>query len=215
MGGRPRPRGPGVCPLRVNLGHPQDHLFRERPAFPGSPPDPDRETESSSARTAGDPSAAGKRPLPRAGRTSGGRDSSWQNPLDLSTDAWSNPVLMQTTETPCTGVMRGTGFEARRMVRSYRQTIDASPEIVFPLLCPVREAEWLDGWEFTMIYSVSGSMEKGAVFSTGPAIRPAGTHIFHAPPTPAGDSLRASLRMRLPRRVRPLFRGPSRSWGPG
>jgi len=52
------------------------------------------------------------------------------------------------------------------MHKRYRQRIDASPEIVFPLLCTVREVEWLDGWEYTMIYSVSGLIEKGAVFST-------------------------------------------------
>ena len=52
------------------------------------------------------------------------------------------------------------------MLKSYRQTINASPEIVFPLLCPVREVEWLDGWEYKMIYCVSGLIEKGAVFST-------------------------------------------------
>lgn len=57
-------------------------------------------------------------------------------------------------------------FEARRVRKSYRQTIDASPEIVFPLLCPVRETEWLDGWAYSMIYSVSGLVEPGAVFST-------------------------------------------------
>jgi len=57
-------------------------------------------------------------------------------------------------------------FAARRMTRTYRQTINAIPEKVFPLLCPVREAEWLDGWRYTMIYSESGLMEKGAVFST-------------------------------------------------
>ncbi len=37
---------------------------------------------------------------------------------------------------------------------------------VFPLLCPVREKDWLDGWDFTMIHSISGLVEKGCVFST-------------------------------------------------
>jgi hypothetical protein len=37
---------------------------------------------------------------------------------------------------------------------------------VFPLLCPVREAEWLDGWRYTMLFSESGLVERGAVFST-------------------------------------------------
>jgi len=57
-------------------------------------------------------------------------------------------------------------FKAKRIKRHYRQTIDASPEVIFPLLCPVREAEWLDGWQYRMIYSESGLAEKGAVFST-------------------------------------------------
>jgi hypothetical protein len=45
--------------------------------------------------------------------------------------------------------------------------INAGPiEDVFPLLCPVREKDWLDGWEYRMIYSVSGLIEKDCVFST-------------------------------------------------
>ena len=57
-------------------------------------------------------------------------------------------------------------FKASKITRSYRQTIDASADRIFPLLCPVREAEWLDGWQYTMIYSESGLVEEGAVFST-------------------------------------------------
>ncbi len=57
-------------------------------------------------------------------------------------------------------------FRPRRITRAYRQTINAKPETVFPLLCPVREAEWLDGWQYSMIYSESGLVEEGAVFST-------------------------------------------------
>jgi hypothetical protein len=57
-------------------------------------------------------------------------------------------------------------FEAKRIERTYRQTINATPGKVFPLLCPMREAEWLDGWQYSMIYSESGLVEEGAVFST-------------------------------------------------
>lgn len=53
-----------------------------------------------------------------------------------------------------------------RITRSYRQRIHASPDTVFSLLCPVREAEWLDGWRYTMVFSRSGLVEKGAVFTT-------------------------------------------------
>lgn len=55
-------------------------------------------------------------------------------------------------------------FEAKRVVRTYTQHIIATPEKVFPLLCPVREMEWLDGWTYEMIYSESGIAEKGCVF---------------------------------------------------
>lgn len=62
--------------------------------------------------------------------------------------------------------MKDLHFEAKRVTRKYRQTINEAPEKVFPLLCPVLEAEWLDGWRYSMIYSESGLIEKGAVFST-------------------------------------------------
>ncbi|WP_306590110.1 hypothetical protein [Geothrix sp. 21YS21S-4] len=43
------------------------------------------------------------------------------------------------------------------------------PSAVFPLLCPVREREWLEGWDARMLHSVSGLAEPGAVFtSPGP-----------------------------------------------
>jgi hypothetical protein len=62
--------------------------------------------------------------------------------------------------------MTDTTFTARRITRTYCQTIDAPPDRVFPLLCPVREVEWLDGWRYAMIYSASGLVEEGAVFGT-------------------------------------------------
>ncbi len=57
-------------------------------------------------------------------------------------------------------------FTARRITRQYRQTINAAPDDVFPLLCPVREAEWLDGWQYTMLFSESNLVEPHAVFTT-------------------------------------------------
>jgi len=57
-------------------------------------------------------------------------------------------------------------MDSPRLVRSYTQHIDATPDQVFPLLCPVREAEWLDGWTYELIDSVSGVAEEGCVFRT-------------------------------------------------
>ena len=62
--------------------------------------------------------------------------------------------------------MTTDSFVPKRLTRRYTQTIDAAPERVFPLLCPVREAEWLDGWRYRMLHSESGLAEEGAVFTT-------------------------------------------------
>jgi len=59
-------------------------------------------------------------------------------------------------------IMHKAEFKAKRNTYSYRQIIHARPDVVFPLLCPVREAEWLDGWDYKMIYSESGVVEEGA-----------------------------------------------------
>jgi hypothetical protein len=44
--------------------------------------------------------------------------------------------------------------------------LQARPERVFPLLCPVREAEWLPGWRAELVHSRSGLAELGCVFTT-------------------------------------------------
>lgn len=54
----------------------------------------------------------------------------------------------------------------RREVRRYTQTYERSADEIFPLLCPVREAEWLQGFEYDMVYSDSGMAEDGCVFTT-------------------------------------------------
>jgi hypothetical protein len=57
-------------------------------------------------------------------------------------------------------------FAAKRVSHEYTQTNDAPPEKVFPLLCPVREADWVPGWQYRLVYSESGLAEDGCVFST-------------------------------------------------
>ena len=53
-----------------------------------------------------------------------------------------------------------------RVRRAYTQSIKGSPDEVFPLLCPVREVEWVQGWEPRLVVSESGVVEKGCVFVT-------------------------------------------------
>jgi hypothetical protein len=62
--------------------------------------------------------------------------------------------------------MNNEKFIPLRKLFSYKQIINETPEKIFPLLCPVRETEWLPGWSYKMIFSNSGVAEKGAVFST-------------------------------------------------
>ena len=59
-----------------------------------------------------------------------------------------------------------TDFRGMRVTHKYTQTNLAAPVKVFPLLCPVREADWVPGWEYRLIYSESGVAELGCVFTT-------------------------------------------------
>ncbi len=59
-----------------------------------------------------------------------------------------------------------TAFKSNRVVHEYVQTNLAAPEKVFPLLCPVREADWIPGWRYKLICSESGVAELGCVFTT-------------------------------------------------
>ncbi|NMB80035.1 MAG: hypothetical protein GYA23_13185 [Methanomicrobiales archaeon] len=59
----------------------------------------------------------------------------------------------------------GSG-SGRRMELERTIRVDAPPKAVFPLLCPERERDWIDGWDYEMIYSASGFAEPGCVFRT-------------------------------------------------
>ena len=53
-----------------------------------------------------------------------------------------------------------------RAVRSYTQRLHGAPEEVFPLLCPVREADWIQGWDPILVVSRTGVAESDCVFTT-------------------------------------------------
>ena len=54
----------------------------------------------------------------------------------------------------------------RRVTRSYTQHLVADPAAVFPLLCPVREADWIEGWDPILVATQSGVAEPDCVFVT-------------------------------------------------
>jgi hypothetical protein len=53
-----------------------------------------------------------------------------------------------------------------RVTRTYTQRLVAGPSLVFPLLCPVREADWIDGWDPLQVLRQSGVAETDCVFIT-------------------------------------------------
>lgn len=53
-----------------------------------------------------------------------------------------------------------------RVSRSYTQSLCRPPGEVFPLLCPVRQVEWVNGWRPTLVLSESGGAELGCIFVT-------------------------------------------------
>lgn len=65
--------------------------------------------------------------------------------------------------------MTNHSSRVRRPVRAchtYTQHLNAPPEDVFPLLCPVRELEWVPDWDPSLVISESGVVEPDCIFVT-------------------------------------------------
>ncbi len=74
--------------------------------------------------------------------------------------------------------------KAERIDRETSFELKAGPEKIFPLLCPVREYEWIPDWRCEMVYSDSGVAEKDAIFHTRELLgmRAVWTCITYEPP---------------------------------
>ena len=59
-----------------------------------------------------------------------------------------------------------TPRKAARVEFEDQWTIAASPEQIFPLLCPVREYDWIEDWRCELVHSVSGFAEEDCIFRT-------------------------------------------------
>jgi hypothetical protein len=57
-------------------------------------------------------------------------------------------------------------FIPQRIVKETELTIAADPRKVFPLLCPVREYEWIEPWQCRVRYSETGVAENNCIFET-------------------------------------------------
>lgn len=59
----------------------------------------------------------------------------------------------------------------KRLTAKYKLPIASSVEIIFPLICPVEELKWINGWKYDLLYSESGKNENNCIFAeymTGP-----------------------------------------------
>lgn len=54
----------------------------------------------------------------------------------------------------------------KRILRTHAMTLHFPAGDIFPLLCPVREYDWLPHWHCRLVYSSSGFAELGCVFQT-------------------------------------------------
>lgn len=57
-------------------------------------------------------------------------------------------------------------MQPKRRKHSYTQSIRGTPDEVFPLLCPVREADWIPDWRPDFVISRSGVAEQDCIFQT-------------------------------------------------
>jgi len=92
-----------------------------------------------------------------------------------------------------------------RASRSYTQQLCAEPAEVFPLLCPVREADWIEGWDPGVVITTSGVAERDCVFTTAAKPHDAIWYVTrHEPPafvemikiTPGVSACRLTIELR-------------------
>jgi hypothetical protein len=57
-------------------------------------------------------------------------------------------------------------FIPQGIIKETELIIAADPQKVFPLLCPVREYEWIEPWQCRVRYSESGVAENNCIFET-------------------------------------------------
>lgn len=58
------------------------------------------------------------------------------------------------------------GVKGKRVIQFHEMEISAPAAKVFPLLCPERELDWVDGWSCDLIHSRSGVAENNCIFQT-------------------------------------------------
>ena len=62
--------------------------------------------------------------------------------------------------------MESFNNQNRRKIVTADCVVDVPPKQVFPLLCPVREYDWIEVWQADIVYTDSGVAELDCVFKT-------------------------------------------------
>ena len=62
--------------------------------------------------------------------------------------------------------LKEKGSNYLRRVITHRQVFQTTPDKLFPLLCPTREYDWIDGWHCELIYSQSLRQEYNLIIKT-------------------------------------------------
>ncbi|BDY04772.1 hypothetical protein [Ferrimonas sp. YFM] len=91
-----------------------------------------------------------------------------------------------------------------RQSKQYRGEIRSSHSAseVFPLMCPVREREWVPGWDPLMVWSNSGRVESDCVFTTQEPAGPATWYVLESDPEKGQLELLKTLPEQLLTRIR-------------
>lgn len=59
-----------------------------------------------------------------------------------------------------------SAFKPQHITVSEEMRIPATPEAIWPQLCPSREYDWIETWDCELVHSESGYNELGCVFRT-------------------------------------------------
>jgi hypothetical protein len=55
-------------------------------------------------------------------------------------------------------------LRVKRIICTHEEEINAPPDKIFPLLCPVEELKWIDNWRCQLVYTDSGVNENNCIF---------------------------------------------------
>lgn len=103
----------------------------------------------------------------------GGLGHEFHEDMRVATHVWLNTHLSESCSSPAVAAKPPAvalescaPFAPIAVARTRSFIVPATPEEVFPLLCPKREEDWIPGWKAETLYAPSGTTSEDAVFRT-------------------------------------------------